>query len=143
MYIGLSFTQKGATKSWIQYQRLFPQNLRRIFVATLQYTSIIQVKASYCWLWNNRIYNIANDNFIKYIIRNSHQYFPTEYLCQHSSNILTLLIPIGFDLLTHINTYWGQKSKPLYLLNDLGLKKVSAKHQIKCWYCQETPHVTT
>ena len=26
---------KVATKSWIQYQRPFPQNLRRIFVATL------------------------------------------------------------------------------------------------------------
>ena len=35
MLIGLLFTPKVPTKSWIQYQQPFPKNLRRIFVATL------------------------------------------------------------------------------------------------------------
>ena len=45
MKIGLSFSPKVATKSWIQYQRPPPQkkkNLRSIFVATLSQVDTLQ-----------------------------------------------------------------------------------------------------
>ena len=113
MKIGLSFSPKVATKSWIQYQQPSKKHLRRIFVATL-----------WSWAWQSHLMTKFCDQLreaLGQVPRSSMTFLTlTQHLCVVSGIMWSRIFSYPTSIL--INTECGDHSSIIHLLKKLILK---------------------